>query len=497
MTALSLRWRIIVAILALTLGTTVALSLLARYFLNWSLESSVNLETGQALEDALALAKENYTYRKQILQAAGDALLVSPELGALARSDSLGDARSILSYLGIRDAEVRVLSPDQLGEQEADTLRAGRPIVYKTTDPSDRLVLLVPVMDASDLTGVVQVSQGLAELVNVERATQTYEHLRLIEPKLQRAFLLVFLLAAAGIVAVACVVGIRVGFSVTNPLYGLVRGTRELARDNLSYRIQKEREDEIGLLIDSFNRMAGDLEENQRIRVEAEKMVAWQEIARRLAHEIKNPLTPIQLTIQQMRDKYQGSDEAYRQLLKDCTEIAAEEVERLRDLVQEFAEFARLPSLALSRYDLNAVVRDAARIYPDAPIRMELQESLPELDLDPEQMHRVFINLIDNGLAAAGPTGSISLRTRLEGDKAHATVTDSGPGIAAEDRERIFEPYVSGKQTGIGLGLAIVKSVIENHNGRIRVSGRHEGGARFEITLPVPGRDAEQREVGA
>ena len=142
-------------------------------------------------------------------------------------------------------------------------------------------------------------------------------------------------------------------------------------------------------------------------------------------------------------------------------------------------------------------MRDAARIYPDAPIRMELQESLPELDLDPEQMHRVFINLIDNGLAAAGPTGSISLRTRLEGDKAHATVTDSGPGIAAEDRERIFEPYVSGKQTGIGLGLAIVKSVIENHNGRIRVSGRHEGGARFEITLPVPGRDAEQREVGA
>ncbi|MCP5119607.1 MAG: HAMP domain-containing protein, partial [bacterium] len=178
-------------------------------------------------------------------------------------------------------------------------------------DPAEQLRLLLPVLEAGRPVAVVQVTQGLTELVNVERATQTYEHLRLLEDSIYPSFLLAFLLAAAGIVAVTCVVGIRMGFSVTNPLYGLVRGTRELARDNLSYRIRKERDDEIGLLIDSFNRMAADLEENQRLRVEAEKMVAWQEIARRLAHEIKNPLTPIQLTIQQMRDKYQGGDEDY------------------------------------------------------------------------------------------------------------------------------------------------------------------------------------------
>jgi signal transduction histidine kinase len=493
---LSLRWRIIVAILSLALGTTLALSLLARHFINLSLHNTVNLEAGQALEDALELAKENYSFRKGALQSLGESLADTPALllAARRRDETTGLEKRLLDA-GVTRAEVRFVGLKEIGPSDVDAIRAGHPLVYKIPGPPERLLLLVPVMEAGRPIAALRVSRGLGELVAVERATQTYEHLRLLEGTIYNSFLLAFSLAAAAIVAITCVVGIRMGFSITNPLYGLLRATRELARDNLRYRIPKERDDEIGLLIDSFNRMAADLEENQRLRLEAEKMVAWQEIARRLAHEIKNPLTPIQLTVQQMRDKYQGDDERYRRLLNDCTEIATEEVDRLRALVQEFAEFARLPSLALSRLGLNAIVGDAMRIYPDAPIEMDLQDELPDLDLDPDQMHRVFINLIDNGLAAAGPTGHVTIQTRAEDGFAYAVVSDSGPGVSQEDRDRIFEPYVSGKRSGMGLGLAIVKSVVENHNGQIRVSDQEQGGARFEIKLPIPDHDSGQTEA--
>ena len=136
------------------------------------------------------------------------------------------------------------------------------------------------------------------------------------------------------------------------------------------------------------------------------------EIARRLAHEIKNPLTPIQLTVQQMRDKYDGTDPGYQKLVQDCTEIVTEEVENLRALVQEFANFARMPSLSLAPHDLNAVILDVVRLYPDTRIELDLASTLPELNLDPEQMRRVLINLIENGIEASGSNGRMVLTTQ-------------------------------------------------------------------------------------
>jgi nitrogen fixation/metabolism regulation signal transduction histidine kinase len=303
------------------------------------------------------------------------------------------------------------------------------------------------------------------------------------------------LVAAAGVVLVASVVGIRIGFEITGPLYALIKGTRELARDNLHYRIPRGRDDEIGLVIDSFNRMAEDLNQNRRQRVEAEKIAAWQEIARRLAHEIKNPLTPIQLTVQQMRDKYAGDDPAYRNLIEDCTEIVTEEVESLRGLVQEFADFARMPSLSLKRHDLNSVAQDAVRLYPEASIRLDLQVDLPELDLDVEQMRRVLINLIENGVEAAGENGTLAVCTQFRNGTVKLQVTDSGPGVARENRERIFQPYVSTKENGMGLGLAMVRSIVENHGGRVTVTDGPEGGAQFELLLPIPEGSIKWPEV--
>ena len=186
-----------------------------------------------------------------------------------------------------------------------------------------------------------------------------------------------------------------------------------------------------------------------------------------------------------MRDKYTGKDEAYTRLLNDCTEIVTEEVESLRSLVQEFAEFARMPRLALMPHDLNAAVRDTLKLYPDQQVRLDLDDQAPQLQLDPEGFRSVLINLVENSFDAAGEDSAISIRTRFEDPQVVLDIVDEGPGVASQDRERIFEPYVSGKEGGTGLGLALVRSIVEEHGGTIAVADGPDGGAQFQIRLPV------------
>ncbi|MCE2436276.1 MAG: HAMP domain-containing protein, partial [Candidatus Latescibacteria bacterium] len=290
--------------------------------------------------------------------------------------------------------------------EQIDTDLSQGPVVSKVENDQLQLVLVLP-----DSQRALTALLSLEALIDVKNAVQTYKHIEMEEDDLLTAFLLAFLVAAAGVVLLASVIGVRIGFEITRPLNALLKGTREMARDNLQYRIPRDRDDEIGLLIESFNQMAQDLVENRRKRLEAEQIAAWREIARRLAHEIKNPLTPIQLAVQQMRDKYSGNDPAYQQFVTNCTEIVTEEVENLRSLVQEFANFARMPSLSLSLSDLNECVHNVVRLYPDARIHLDLEENQPALELDAEQMRRVLINLIENGLDASGKNGEIEIRT--------------------------------------------------------------------------------------
>ncbi len=469
MKALPLRWRIIVALIGLALGTTLALTLLARHFLALSLQTSVNVEMGSALTSALALAKENYDAKKRQLQDVGHLLSAPPhrDLEAIAAA---------FATAGLDDLTLRIAPIERV---ETDLSRG--PVVSKVANDQLQLALALP-----DSQRALIARLSLDALIEVKNAVNTYKHIEMAESDLRTAFLLAFLVAAAGVVVLACVIGIRIGFGITQPLHALLKGTREMARDNLQYRIPNDRDDEIGLLIESFNQMAQDLVENRRKRLEAEQIAAWREIARRLAHEIKNPLTPIQLAVQQMRDKYAGDDPEYQRFVADCTEIVTEEVTTLRSLVQEFANFARMPSLSLSPSDLNENVRRVVRLYPDARIHLDLAENQPMLELDAEQMRRVLINLIENGIDASGKNGEIAIRTHRDKDTAILSVIDSGPGVPREDRARIFQPYVSTKESGMGLGLAVVRSIIEDHGGHISVADAPTGGAQFDLQLPIP-----------
>ena len=224
--------------------------------------------------------------------------------------------------------------------------------------------------------------------------------------------------------------------------------------------------------------------------IRAQKVAAWREVARRLAHEIKNPLTPIQLSAERMRRHFAGRPAADRALVDECAATIVGEVESLKGLVDEFSQFARMPSPRAVPTDLAALITDTLALYSgiftDVTLTTCFASSVPLVRLDPEQMRRVIINLIDNAIEAMDRKGRIEVETSSdEGNRVvRLVVADNGPGIPASEREKLFLPYYSTKRRGSGLGLAIVRRIIAEHGGSIEVGDNTPRGTRFTIELP-------------
>jgi two-component system nitrogen regulation sensor histidine kinase NtrY len=223
----------------------------------------------------------------------------------------------------------------------------------------------------------------------------------------------------------------------------------------------------------------------------AQKVAAWGEVARKLAHEIKTPLTPIQLSAQRVRKAWLKADPQFEKVLTESTRAIVDEVEALRNLVDEFAQFARLPAASLQPTVLADVVEQALSLYdglfPGIRVERRLAPDLPTLRLDPDQMKRVLINLVDNAIEATDGRGCISISTeydRAQG-RARLVVADDGPGVAPADRDRLFVPHFSTKKRGSGLGLAIVSRIVQEHLGTVRAEDNAPRGARLVVELPA------------
>jgi two-component system nitrogen regulation sensor histidine kinase NtrY len=227
--------------------------------------------------------------------------------------------------------------------------------------------------------------------------------------------------------------------------------------------------------------------------IKAQRMAAWREVARRIAHEIKNPLTPIQLSAQRLRkrylDRFAGDDQVFDQ----CTGMIITSVDEMKTLVDEFSSFARMPAAQPVPSNLTEIAREALSLYEEShrSIRFGFRadDDLPLLPLDRDQIKRVFINLLDNAVAAIEGEGNIDLDVSYnrELNMAVCVVADTGAGIPADDKPRLFEPYFSTKKSGTGLGLAIVNTIVTDHHGFIRVRDNIPCGTRFVIELPVGG----------
>jgi two-component system nitrogen regulation sensor histidine kinase NtrY len=235
--------------------------------------------------------------------------------------------------------------------------------------------------------------------------------------------------------------------------------------------------------------------------IEAQRRAAWSEVARRMAHEIKNPLTPIRLSAERLaknllaspRNGKDGLDERHAALVRECTAMIGKEVATLQRMVDEFSNFARLPSATLTPASLNEVIASTVRLYDERldgiQLESRLQPALPLALIDSEQIKRALVNLIDNAaeaLAEADGDRRITIETREEAERETVAVivSDNGPGIPTADRERVFEPYFSTRKRGTGLGLAIVSHIVAEHHGRLRVQDNLPHGARFTIELP-------------
>jgi two-component system nitrogen regulation sensor histidine kinase NtrY len=230
--------------------------------------------------------------------------------------------------------------------------------------------------------------------------------------------------------------------------------------------------------------------------IRAQKVAAWRDVARRLAHEVKNPLTPIQLSAERLRRHFASAPEPQRTLVEECSATIVQEVESLKQLVDEFSQFARMPAPRTVATDLNALLRDALGLYrgifTSIALEPRLADALPPVRVDPEQLRRVVINLVDNAVEAitsASPEGAGTIVVETQHDAANGvvrvSVTDDGPGVPEADRGRLFLPYYSTKQRGSGLGLAIVRRIIVEHGGSIEATDHSPRGTRMTIELPA------------
>jgi two-component system nitrogen regulation sensor histidine kinase NtrY len=227
--------------------------------------------------------------------------------------------------------------------------------------------------------------------------------------------------------------------------------------------------------------------------IRAQKVAAWREVARRLAHEITNPLTPIQLCAQRLQRQFSGSPDPVRSLVDECTSTIVGEVESLKALVDEFSQFARMPPPRRVPTDLHDLLRSTLALYDGLfrEVRIEtlFAVSLPPVRLDPDQVRRVVINLIDNAIEALNQRGQIVLETQYAAGAptVRLVVADNGPGIPPEERDKLFMPYYSTKKRGSGLGLAIVRRIVAEHGGTVEVGDNQPAGTRFTIELPLEG----------
>ena len=643
--------KLVLTFLALALVPGILIFLIASNFITTSIEGWFKPQVERPLDQAMEVAQTYYQglegtalrhgrYMSKVIER--DGLLAESKRETLAgylaeQQDRLGVAaitifnregqelvhvkNPVLAKVPTREANSEHVK-QALGGQEITTVHE--------LDNGDMIQAMVPIREgeqvAAAMVVAIHVTQRLeARLRNITQAFQEYKQLRLLKNPIKGIYILLFLLMTLIIVFSATWFGLYLARGITEPIQMLAEGTREVAAGNLAYKVQVRADDEIGILVDSFNRMTGDLAASQskleetyrdlqakhtemeerrrytetvleavatgvvsldpdgrvttingaaerllglhaaevqgrpatrvfrspeyveidaliqrmgRVRegmldrevhlrrdgqavallasatalrgpdggyvgmvlafddltelLKAQRLAAWREVAQRIAHEIKNPLTPIQLSAQRLRRRL-ASDRSpdEKRLLDEATGTIIQEVEGLRQLVDEFSRFARMPALTPKPTDLARLLEGVVVLYreshPSLAIRAVFSPDLPPIEVDPDQIKRAVLNLVDNAVEAVGGTGEVVVQTVWlpEAHRARIVVADDGPGISPDDRDRLFVPYFSTKATGMGLGLPIVHQIVSDHGGSIRVEDNTPHGSRFVIELPA------------
>ncbi len=643
--------KLVLAFVSLSLIPTIVLFLVAIKFLSYSIDRWFNVKIAGALSSSLEIAQDYYQdvsdtargYARQFGSEITTNRLYEEDrrsyLDALVKNrQSLNPIDCVEIYFEPGKRELIFRTP---GYPEISILKSKPKAlgdVYKGKDFSmvesmgsgDLISGFAPVFSAfnpSEIIGAVVVSYFIPkDLVDkmtiIARTSEEYKQFALLKTPIKISYTVILFIVTLLIIFSATWFGIYLARGITMPIQDLAEATKEVARGNLNHHIDVLADDEIGILVDSFNRMTRDLstssaslraanldldqrrkymetvlrnvsagvvsidrngvittinraaermlgiktdkilfrkyeevlkgeylemalpflkelndggldslEKQLQITVKdrimtilvamtvlrdddlnyvglvvvfedltelqkAERVAAWREIARRMAHEIKNPLTPIQLCAERLQRRYGESvAEADRDVFSECTKTIINQVAALKNLVNEFSRFARMPVTHPEPNDLNGVIRETLALYQDSQkgVAFHFHEdaSVPVFSFDGEQIRRIMVNLLDNAVEAiqsSSREGTVAVKTSLlaEEEKVLVEVSDDGPGISPAHRLRVFEPYFSTKKSGTGLGLAIVDSIIRDHGGTVTVRDNPLKGMTIAFKLPIP-----------
>ncbi len=394
--------------------------------------------------------------------------------------------------------------PAQAGLRGLAILRADGSVLAEAIKPSsgaewrDKIVD-EPISDGNTLRLTFEVSASLqADLQELKEAIDGTRAVSQIQSALPSSYQFTFLLVIALAGSVAAAIGILASRYYTRRIDAIVATARRISDGQLDARAEVGGRDEVAEMGTAFDTMLDDLDQSRRQVEYLQRMGVWQDVARRLAHEIKNPLTPIQLAVQQCVSSYKGDDKRFAKLIADTGEIVEEEIEGLRRLVDTFRTLGALPKVEAAPIALADVIGEL-ELDPTMAARLSLVPPSEPVTVRADKLllKRVLANLVENGIHAgqeAGHAGDVVIRWTSDPRRDLVTicVDDHGKGVADDKREKIFEPYVTTKATGTGLGLAISRKIAIEHGGELAVAPDRAptGGARFVVSLPLRGPDA-------
>jgi len=375
-----------------------------------------------------------------------------------------------------------------------DTLQESQGVIHWTSDPADAEVFhAIPLTGPSpNAAGHGGTSQQLMGVLLVGSSRRP-----LIE--LQRRVVSTAMLVGGVGILVAVLASLWFAARVTRPVVSLAEAARRVAAGDLGAKVDVESSDELGELAAAFNHMTEDLVQQKDRTLQAERVAAWRELARRLAHELKNPLFPLQVTVENLMRAKQKSPEMFEEVFQEGTATLLAEINNLKTIVGRFSEFSKMPKPQHQPTQVNDVVRSVLRVFHaqlrsnakdenQIAVRTELAEGLPEISADPDLLHRALQNLVLNAIDAMPQGGELTIRTATLADRVELSVSDTGSGLTREECGRLFTPYYTTKQHGTGLGLAIVQSVVSDHGGKISVESAKEKGTTLRIELPCEPR---------
>lgn len=402
------------------------------------------------------------------------------------RVDALFDAEADLVQLRVEMADGTTVARDREADFPADA--------YDWFDVTAPLQTLQG-RSAGQLQAVFRIDPEIdaryQRLGEVKRNLDVEQESRVA---VEEAVELVLAIASGVVLLLSMTAGYAVARATTRKATELSRVMTAVAEGDLSVRSSAKGADELGQLSLAFNDMLDQLQRAQDRVAYLQRIGAWQEMARRIAHEIKNPLTPILLAVQQLRDKDPKVSEHFSRMLATSTEIVEDEVEALRRMVTSFSQFAKVPEVRVEPVQLSRVLDEFERAYghlteeADDVLTVQQPASDPALMADRQLIKQVLVNLVENAVLSAREAGRSPVRVEVSAHVSSAAVEvrvdDNGPGIVEERRTRVFEPYETTREQGTGLGLAIVKKVALDHRGDVWVDESHLGGARFCLRLP-------------